>query len=135
MAINGIHSDNVGYTVYKEKELNCLSASSAPNSLHSCQVFKPSRSILPAPNDIGFCPQGVRLCRTHKGFLFADVRKVDVPGQKLLPIFFSGATGNSVQESPDVIHLVYVVQLRVLRKRIHHAGNLSSAISIGKEPI
>lgn len=120
---------------HKEKELSCLSASSAPNHLHSCGGFKPSRSVLPAPNDIGFCPQGVRLCRTHKGFLFAYVREVDVPGQKLLPVFFSGAAGDPVQESPDVIHLVYVVQLRVLRKRVHHAGNLSSTVSIGKEPI
>jgi hypothetical protein len=115
--------------------LSCPSASSTPNCLYSCLGFKPFRSVLSAPNYVGISPQRVRFCRTQKGFLFADIREVNVPGQKLLPILFSGAAGDPVQESPKVIHLVYVVQLRVLCKRIHHAGNLCTTVSIGKEPV
>ncbi|MDK2860637.1 MAG: hypothetical protein PWP25_1823 [Sphaerochaeta sp.] len=135
MIINGIQSDNVGYTVYKEAKLGCLSASSAPNCLLSSLVSKPSRSVLSAPDDIGFCPQGVRLCRTLECFLFTDVREVDVPGQKLLPVLFGGTAGNPVQDGPKVIHLVDLIKLRILGKRIHHTGNLCPAIGIGKKPV
>ena len=102
-----------GCKVHTQASLGCPSTLPTLSYDYQCLGSQPFRSVLSAPNDIGLSPQQVRLSQTEQDFLLTDIREVNVPEQKSLPIIFSGAAGNPVQECPAILMMEAFIMIRI----------------------